>query len=70
RVKLAACYRIFAQLGWTELIYNHIMLRLQPEDGADDDDGPTFLINPFGLTYAEVCASNLVKIDLQGNVRR
>ena len=70
RVKLAACYRIFAQLGWTELIYNHITLRLQPEDGADDDDGPTFLINPFGLTYAEVCASNLVKIDLQGNVRR
>ena len=70
RVKLAACYRIFAQLGWTELIYNHITLRLQPEDGVDGDEGPHFLINPFGLTYAEVCASNLVKIDLQGNVQR
>ena len=70
RVKLAACYRIFAHLGWTELIYNHITLRLVPEDGASEDGGPHFLINPFGLTYAEVCASNLVKIDLQGNVQR
>ena len=61
RVELAACYRIFAQLGWTELIYNHITLRLA---------GPEkhFLINPFGLHYSEVCASNLVKIDLDGNI--
>ena len=61
RVELAACYRIFAQLGWTELIYNHITLRLP---------GPEkhFLINPFGLHYCEVCASNLVKIDLDGNI--
>jgi ribulose-5-phosphate 4-epimerase/fuculose-1-phosphate aldolase len=61
RVELAACYRIFAQLGWTELIYNHITLRLP---------GPEkhFLINPFGLHYSEVCASNLVKIDLAGNI--
>jgi ribulose-5-phosphate 4-epimerase/fuculose-1-phosphate aldolase len=27
-----------------------------------------FLINPFGLMYSEVRASNLVKIDLKGNV--
>ena len=61
RVELAACYRIFARLGWTELIYNHITLRLA---------GPEkhFLINPFGLHYSEVCASNLVKIDLDGNI--
>ncbi len=61
RVELTACYRIFAQLGWTELIYNHITLRLP---------GPEkhFLINPFGLHYSEVCASNLVKIDLDGNI--
>jgi ribulose-5-phosphate 4-epimerase/fuculose-1-phosphate aldolase len=61
RVELAACYRIFAQLGWTELIYNHITLRLP---------GPEkhFLINPFGLHYSEVCASNLVKVDLDGNI--
>lgn len=61
RVELAACYRVFARLGWTETIYNHITLRLP---------GPTlrFLINPFGLSYHEVTASNLVKIDLDGNI--
>jgi ribulose-5-phosphate 4-epimerase/fuculose-1-phosphate aldolase len=61
RVQLAAAYRIFDYLGWTELIYNHITLRLP---------GPErhFLINPFGLQYAEVKASNLVKIDLEGKV--
>ena len=61
RVQLAACYRIFALLGWTELIYNHITLRLPGPDKH-------FLINPFGLHYSEVRASNLVKIDLAGNV--
>jgi ribulose-5-phosphate 4-epimerase/fuculose-1-phosphate aldolase len=61
RVQLAAAYRIFHLLGWTELIYNHISLRVP---------GPQthFLINPFGLHYSEVTASNLVKIDLQGNI--
>ena len=61
RVRLAACYRIFAHLGWTEMIYNHITLRLE-----GDGDGARFLINPFGLHYSEVKASNLVKVDLQG----
>ena len=61
RVQLAACYRIFDYLGWIELIYNHISMRLP---------GPEhhFLINPFGLWYKEVTASNLVKIDLDGNI--
>jgi ribulose-5-phosphate 4-epimerase/fuculose-1-phosphate aldolase len=61
RVQLAACYRMVDALGWSELIYNHITLRLP---------GPErhFLINPYGLFYNEVTASNLVKIDLAGNV--
>ncbi|MEY3665795.1 MAG: hypothetical protein RLZZ153_1977 [Pseudomonadota bacterium] len=61
RQQLAVTYRIFDLLGWTEMIYNHITLRLP---------GPHkhFLINPFGLHYSEVTASNLVKIDLQGKV--
>jgi ribulose-5-phosphate 4-epimerase/fuculose-1-phosphate aldolase len=61
RVQLAACYRVFHLLGWTELIYNHITVRIP---------GPErhFLINPFGLHYSEVKASNLVKIDLDGQV--
>ena len=61
RVQLAAAYRIFDHLGWTELIYNHISLRVPGE--AD-----RYLINPFGLHYSEVCASNLVKVDLAGNI--
>lgn len=60
RQQLAACYRIFDHLGWSESIYNHISVKVPGEEGA-------FLINPFGLLYSEVCASNLVKIDIDGN---
>ena len=60
RQELAACYRIFDHLGWSESIYNHISLRVPGEAQA-------FLINPYGLLYSEVCASNLVKIDIDGN---
>ena len=65
RVQLAACYRIFALLGWTEMIYNHITVRL-----SDSVTGGArqFLINPFGLHYSEVTARNLVKIDPSGQV--
>jgi ribulose-5-phosphate 4-epimerase/fuculose-1-phosphate aldolase len=61
RVLLAACYRVFAHLGWTEMIYNHITLRVPGPDKH-------LLINPFGLHYTEITASNLVKIDLDGNI--
>ena len=65
RVRLAACYRVFAMLGWTEMIYNHITVRLPASvSGAEKQ----FLINPFGLHYTEVTASNLVKINLAGDV--
>jgi len=63
RVELAACYRIFDMLGWTEMIFNHITLRVP---GAE----PRFLINPFGLHYREITASSLVLIDLEGNTLR
>ena len=61
RRDLAACYRIFDHLGWIELIYNHITVKVP---------GPEhhFLINPYGLMYNEVTASNLVKIDLGGRI--
>ena len=61
RVQLAGCYRIFDHLGWTELIYNHLSLRVPGEPGH-------ILLNPFGLHYSEVCASNLVKVDAAGQV--
>jgi ribulose-5-phosphate 4-epimerase/fuculose-1-phosphate aldolase len=60
RIELAACYRVFDHLGWTEMIFNHITLKVP---GSED----FFLINPFGLHYREVTASNLVTIDLAGN---
>jgi ribulose-5-phosphate 4-epimerase/fuculose-1-phosphate aldolase len=60
RQDLAACYRIFDHLGWGESIYNHISVAVPGEQD-------TFLINPFGLLYDEVTASNLVKIDVEGN---
>ncbi len=60
RQDLAATYRIFAMMGWDELIYTHITVKVPNEDGA-------FLINPFGLQFCEVTASNLVKIDIDGN---
>ncbi len=59
RIELAACYRIFDMLGWTEMIFNHITLRLPGPERQ-------FLINPYGLWYREVTASNLVKIDIDG----
>ena len=61
RVQLAAAYRIFDHLGWCELIYGHISMRVP---------GPEhhFLINPYGLRYDEITASSLVKIDLDGNL--
>ena len=61
RVQLAAAYRIFDHLGWTELIYNHISVRVPGE-------GSAYLINPFGLHYSEVTASNLVKVDHLGRI--
>jgi ribulose-5-phosphate 4-epimerase/fuculose-1-phosphate aldolase len=60
RIELAAAYRIFAMLGWVEMIFNHITVRVP---------GPEhhFLINPFGLHYSEITASSLLLIDLDGN---
>lgn len=60
RRDLAACYRLIDHFGWTDLIYNHITARVPGE-------GHHILINPYGLHYEEVKASNLVKIDLEGN---
>ncbi len=60
RVDLAACYRLVAAFGWSDLVFTHITVRVPGE-------GHAFLINPYGLTFDEVTASSLVKIDLHGN---
>ncbi|HEX5064147.1 MAG TPA: class II aldolase/adducin family protein [Kofleriaceae bacterium] len=59
RVDLAACYRLVALYGWDDLIFTHISARIPGE-------GHQFLINPYGMTFDEVTASSLVKIDLEG----
>lgn len=60
RQELAACYRVFAMMGWDELIFNHITLKVPDQDG-------TFLINPYGMHFGEITASSLIKIDKDGN---
>ena len=59
RLELAACYRIVACYGWTSVVYNHITLRIP---GTSH-----FLINPFGMRYEEIRASDLIRIDIEGN---
>ena len=61
RVELAACYRLIAHYRMTDWIYNHISASIP-------DEPDHYLINPFGLLYEEVSASNLVKVDVQGNL--
>jgi ribulose-5-phosphate 4-epimerase/fuculose-1-phosphate aldolase len=61
RVDLAACYRLVARYGMTDLIYNHITARVPGEPHH-------ILINPYGFLYTEISASSLYKIDLDGNV--
>ena len=59
RVDLAACYRLCHQLGITDRINTHISARVPGTDGH-------FLLNPVGLLFDEIAASNLVKIDREG----
>ncbi len=61
RIDLAAAYRLAALNGWDDLVYTHISASVPDEPGH-------FLINPFGLAFDEVCASNLVKIDIEGRI--
>ena len=60
RINLAACYRLVAHYGWTDLIYTHISLRVP-------DSEHHYLLNPFGFMFDEITASSLVKVDLEGN---
>jgi len=61
RCKLASVYRLVQLQGWSQGIYNHITARVS-------QDTEHFLLNPFGMTYSEVTASSLVKVNMQGEV--
>lgn len=60
RVDLAACYRLIAAYGWSDLVFTHVSVRIP---------GPEhhFLINPYGLMFDEITASSLIKIDQAAN---
>ena len=60
RVDLAACYRLVAAYGWSDLVFTHISARIPGPDHQ-------FLINPYGLMFDEITASSLVKVDQQCN---
>jgi len=60
RLELAACYRLVDRYEMTDLIYNHITLRIPGTEHL--------LINLYGLLYKEITASSLAKIDLDGNI--
>ena len=63
RCELADFYHLVDYLGWTELIFNHISVRLP---------GPAhhYLVNPFGLNYREVTPENLLKVSGRGTIGR
>ena len=62
RVDLAACYRLVALYGWSDLVFTHISAKLPPSVSGDAHH---FLINPYGLMFDEITASSLVKVDMQ-----
>lgn len=60
RVDCACAYRLVAHFGMDDLIYNHISVRIP---GTEE-----YLLNPFGMMYEEICASSLIKVDVEGRV--
>lgn len=60
RCDLAACYRLVAAYGWSDLVFTHISVRLPGPDHH-------FLINPYGLMFDEITASSLIKVDQDCN---
>tara|TARA_B110001452_G_scaffold5618_1_gene5288 strand:- start:2349 stop:3119 length:771 start_codon:yes stop_codon:yes gene_type:complete len=61
RCDLAACYRLFVKFGWTDLIFTHLSVRVP-------GNSEHYLVNPYGLLFHEITASNLIKVDFKGNV--
>ncbi len=61
RKELALCYRLIDFFGWTEMIFNHVSVRLPGEQRR-------YLVNPFGLNYNEVTPDNLLTVDVSGEL--
>lgn len=61
RIRLAECYHLISYYGWTEMIFNHISLRLPGEPKR-------YLVNAFGLNYDEVTPDNLLVVNADGQL--
>ena len=61
RIQLAECYHLVSYFGWTEMIFNHISVRLPGEPRR-------YLVNAFGLNYDEVTPENLLVVDADGHI--
>src|SRR3954468_25033873 len=61
RLELAACYRLVAHFGMSDLIFTHISARVPGRDDA-------LWINPYGCLFDELRASDLIMVDLAGQV--
>ena len=64
RCDLAACYRLVALYGWSDLVFTHITAKLPV---GVSNNAHHFLINPYGLMFDEITASSLIKVDGQCN---
>jgi ribulose-5-phosphate 4-epimerase/fuculose-1-phosphate aldolase len=61
RRDLADFYHLVDHLGWSEIVFNHVSVRMP-------GGGHHYLVNPFGLTFDEVTPDNLVTVDTHGNL--
>ena len=61
RIDLAAAYRLAALAGWDDTVYTHLSAAVPGAPGV-------YLTNEFGLGFDEITASNLVKVNLRGEV--
>ena len=61
RVDLAAAFRLVDLYGWSDMLATHLSARIP---GPSDH----FLINPMGVLFEEMTASDLIKLDIDGNI--
>jgi ribulose-5-phosphate 4-epimerase/fuculose-1-phosphate aldolase len=60
RIDLAAAFRLAVRMDLHEGVCNHFTLVLP--------DGKRFLLNPYGLHWSEVSATNLLALDADGRI--
>ena len=61
KTKLAGAFRIFGKFGFSEGVAGHITVR-------DPEHTDSFWVNPFGMSFNEIKASDLIRVDHNGSV--